>query len=483
LGKSFGEKNVDYAKQYSFIPRQTGYYTFTLTGDKGLFCDFDILHDQQEGGSYWITTGYTICFKLLAFRYYNISPNFSWNDGVDHGDYSYSFLINYYRGDSVIDFPMNSNLNGKFVYGGDTFKYKFTTDKAGYYNINYNGNCPLYITVYNENDYFSIADAPGYTSSARLNEFTWKIRLKENTTYYLDVVGLYDDGDYSTYCTGSYTLTLSDGSLQIDDVSCNGQEIMVGKPITWEVTTIGGLGDKLYQFLLYKNGKMIATQKYGKDSAFTFTPTEAGTYKVRAYVKDSTGTVAKNSANVIVSPPLSITSVKANKSSVDVGTAITWKATADGGDGTKTYRFLLYKDGELLTSSKFTTAATYKYTPKVAGTYKVRAYVKDSTGTVSMNSAIVIVKGPLSITSVKANKTSAAVGTAITWKTTAAGGSGTKAYRFLLYKDGKLLTTSKYSSAATYKYTPDIPGVYKVRAYVKDKTGTVSMNSKTVTVE
>ena len=79
----------------------------------------------------------------------------------------------------------------------------------------------------------------------------------------------------------------------------------------------------------------------------------------------------------------------------------------------------------------------------------------------------------VSITSVKASKTKASVGEKITWTSTATGGSGTLQYGFRIYKDGALVKKSSYGTAATYSYTPEEAGTYKVKVYVKDAAGTV----------
>jgi plastocyanin len=253
--------------------------------------------------------------------------------------------------------------------------------------------------------------------------------------------------------------------------------------ITWTASVNGGSGTKTYRFQLLKDGKEIVAGKYGSSKTYKYTPAAPGKYKVKVYVKDSTGTVSKSSAEVTAKAPAMTASVKPSKTSVKTGEAITWTASFKGGSGKKTYRFQVFKDGKEIVSGKYSSSQTYKYTPAAPGKYKVKLYIKDSWSTVSANSAETIVKAPpLVISSIKANKTSVKAGAAITWTATATGGSGKKTYRFVLYKDDKELASGKYGSSKTYKYTPTAPGKYKVKVYIKDSSGTVSKVSTNVSV-
>ncbi len=180
---------------------------------------------------------------------------------------------------------------------------------------------------------------------------------------------------------------------------------------------------------------------------------------------------------------LAVSSVKADKTSANVGSTVTWTATASGGSGTLKYYFNVYKDGTKVASRAYSAANTFSYTPAEAGNYKVRVYVKDADGTkVSKLSAAVTV-APLALSSVKADKTSANVGEAVTWTASASGGTGTLKYYFILYKDGSRIATRSYSTAKTFSYTPSEAGTYKVRVYVKDADDTkISKLSGAVTV-
>ena len=89
----------------------------------------------------------------------------------------------------------------------------------------------------------------------------------------------------------------------------------------------------------------------------------------------------------------------------------------------------------------------------------------------------------LAITDISENKTAAHTSEAITWTVTATGGSGMLEYCFRVYKDGTLVKKGTYGQATKYKYTPEEPGAYKVKVYVRDAAGTVvSQKSSSITV-
>ena len=178
-------------------------------------------------------------------------------------------------------------------------------------------------------------------------------------------------------------LTVSAAAPVISSIKADKTDAFAGEKITWTATATGGTGALQYYFILYKDGTKLKTRSYSTTLTFSYTPTEAGSYKVKVYVKDTADNKAnKISAAVTVteSTPLAIASVKANKTSANVGETITWTATASGGMETLQYYFILYKDGTKIKTQSYSTANTFSYTPTEAGTYKAEVYVKDSIG-------------------------------------------------------------------------------------------------------
>ena len=284
------------------------------------------------------------------------------------------------------------------------------------------------------------------------------------------------------------------GALAAEPLSITGNKAnkttaSIGESITWTATASGGAGTLKYYFIVYKDGTKVKTRSYSTKNTFTYTPTEAGTYKAKVYVKDADGTkVYKTSGKIKVTEGAAITvgSIKADKTSANTGEKITWTAAASGGSGTLKYYFVVYKDGTKVKTRSYSTKNTFTYTPTEAGTYKAKVYVKDDAETKANKTggAVEVTAGAaIAISSIKANKTTAEAGESITWTAAASGGSGTLKYYFIVYKDGTKVKTRAYSTKNTFSYTPEEAGVYKARVYVKDAADTkVNKLSKGVTV-
>ena len=316
---------------------------------------------------------------------------------------------------------------------------------------------------------------------------TWKDKSgATSASYTVTAKASYDGIQYRCIVTnaggsvtsGSAKLTVTAAAatvLTISSIKAGVTSATTGETITWTAKASGGTGTLQYYFILYKDGTKVKTQAYSTKNTFSYAPKGAGTFKVKVYVKDAADAkVNKTSAGVTVtSAAPAISSVKAGVTSAYAGEKITWTATASGGSGTLKYYFILYKDGVKIKTRSYSTAKTFSYTPEEAGSYKVKVYVKDSTGAKSYKTSgkIAVTLGPPAILSVKAGKTSSAVGEKITWTAKAVGSEQPLKYYFILYKDGKKIKTQSYSTKNTFSYTPTKAGTYKVKVYVKDATG------------
>ena len=283
-----------------------------------------------------------------------------------------------------------------------------------------------------------------------------------------------DTDETKVYKTGgTVTVTAASSALVISSIKAGVTSATTGEPITWTATASGGTGTLQYYFIVYKDGTKVKTRAYSTANTFSYIPAEPGTYKVKVYVKDAADTkVNKTSTGVTVTAAATtptISSVKAGATSAYAGEKITWTATASGGTGTLQYYFILYKDGTKVKTRAYSTVNTFSYTPLEAGTYKVKVYVKDTVGNKvnKTSTAVTVTLGPPAIISVKAGKTSSAVGEKITWTATAVGSEQPLKYYFILYKDGVKIKTRSYSTTNTFSYTPTEAGTYKVRVYVK----------------
>ncbi len=164
-------------------------------------------------------------------------------------------------------------------------------------------------------------------------------------------------------------------------------------------------------------------------------------YTVKANTSSEYDQVGLKATGIAVIP-LAIKSVSADQSSVRPGDAVTWSVSAQGNEGTLVYLFHVFKEGTTAkiaqsNNGTYTAQSSFSYTPAAEGTYYVKVFVRYSDTTQGLNatggSVTVSTTAPtLAISSVKADKTTAAAGEKITWTATASGGSGTLQYYFIL---------------------------------------------------
>ena len=177
-------------------------------------------------------------------------------------------------------------------------------------------------------------------------------------------------------------------NLSIEAVICDAETIRTGEAATWTTRAVGGDGKYIYRYHVQKDGKKLSSFEFTPNPVFHLKAEEPGVYRVRVYVKDGSGKqVTKISANLTVrkekdllfepNEPLSIVSIQSDQTIGQVGTPITWKASAAGGSGQYIYRYHLLKDGVKHDATEFIEEDTYSYTPQEPGVYCVRLFVKN----------------------------------------------------------------------------------------------------------
>jgi cell wall-associated protease len=162
-------------------------------------------------------------------------------------------------------------------------------------------------------------------------------------------------------------------------------------------------------------------------------------------------------------PRVTAATVTANKTAPQPpGTAITWTATATGGEAPLQYRFVLF-DGTATTNlTGWTTSNTYVWTPaqsNSAYTVSVRVRSAWNTGSAELISSSVAfpVRAVVTSLSLTGNLTAPQpTGTAITWTAAATGGIAPLQYRWLVYDGSAYTVLREWSSATTFVWTPTV---------------------------
>ena len=128
---------------------------------------------------------------------------------------------------------------------------------------------------------------------------------------------------------------------------------------------------------------MSSSTGYSSRTYTTWTPSEAGKYKVNIKVKDSTGKEAVKTIDYVVKEAagLNITSVTTSKTSPQsVGKAIKVTANAEA-SSTVSYKFWIHDmDGDWTVIKNYSTKNSVIWTPDKAGNYVIWVDAKDESG-------------------------------------------------------------------------------------------------------
>ena len=265
---------------------------------------------------------------------------------------------------------------------------------------------------------------------------------------------------------------------------------VVGEPITWTATPVGAIGTVQYCFdVLWEDydaqqDDFVYEGSWTTTPTVTVTPTLPGEYSVWLSVKDEAGKTADvQGARVVVryvEDSLRVLSVTPDKANAVKGQTLTWIAAIQGGSGDKQYRFDIYRDSIIVSSTEFSSAGQISYLAERGGVYKAKVYVKDEAGTeASKLSEPVTV---LEILSAVPEQTRVEAGTLVPWTVTIVGETPARRLCFDLWKDGQLAEKGFYVATPTYGYVLTEPGFYTVKVSVQDVGGTLELEGEPVTV-
>lgn len=274
-----------------------------------------------------------------------------------------------------------------------------------------------------------------------------------------------------TYAEPVYTVSIS---------ADKSGTVNAGEQITWSVTTENAGSSESFDFDVYKDGVLYVDSAASASKSFSYTPKEAGVYTVKVTAVSGTQQSTASSQGITVVIPSMTASISSNAgSNAEVGNAITWTTSVQGGTGTKSYAIDVYCYNSVVASG---TSASLTYTPATAGTYYAKVTVTDSLGVVSTaTSEYITVKKPLTV-SVAYSSGTLTGGSAISMKITSDGGVGGKTYSAYVLKDGKIVSKSVSITADSFTFTPSESGVYTVRVYAQDDDMVRAVGSTTVTV-
>ncbi len=284
--------------------------------------------------------------------------------------------------------------------------------------------------------------------------------------------------------SASATITVTDSgstTALTNSASVSAASVKTGSTVTVKGAASGGTSPYQYAYYYKKStaSSFTTLKAYSTATSASFTPSAAGTYTVRVSVKDAQGTVKTKDMTVTVT---SDTTTLTNKStvsaaSITLGKSVTVTGAASG--GTSPYSYGVYYKKS--TSTSYTTVQVYSttkivtITPASAGTYDIRAKVKDKTGTIKTKDFTVKVTAAVLSNKSTISAASITLGKSVTITGSAAG--GTAPYQFAAYykksSSNSYTLVRGYSTTKTITVKPATATTYDIRVKVRDNLGTV----------
>jgi len=213
-------------------------------------------------------------------------------------------------------------------------------------------------------------------------------------------------------------------------------------------------------------------------SAFTFTPSQAGTYTVALHVSDSHGHTALANVAITVATEAPLVTIRNAPAFGSAGTPISLDSSVVTPTGAvaAAYAWSVTRDGQpfSLPGGTLTSASSFTFTPTGEGLFGITLTVTDSVGGTGKSSAFISVSGALSASILGAPRSSLA-GKPITLTDGAPPRSlaGPLTYAWSVTVNGAAyaLPQGTVVDASTFTFTPAGPGNYAVTLLVNDSLG------------
>jgi len=252
--------------------------------------------------------------------------------------------------------------------------------------------------------------------------------------------------------------------------------------IRWTAKATGGVPGNSYEFYTLK-GSEEKVHQTGPSAEWDWTPTEAGTYRIKVIITDALGNTVNSgwSPDYRIEPELKFQEIVPNRPAPQAAkmTTIRWTARATGGVGMLSYEFHTLKDSEESVHQSGP-SAEWDWKPTEAGMYRVKVVVKDTLGNAvdSGWSPDYRIEPELQV-AVSPDRPSpqAAKMTTIRWTAEATGGVGAYYYEFHMIRYSKpavsLLIDDTGKQGEKDGSPPDQSGPSQILKPGYDKGGTV----------
>ncbi|AAK80460.1 stage II sporulation protein D [Clostridium acetobutylicum] len=429
----------------------------------------------QDGyGNYLFKFGVIKNGAVLSETDYNSNNTFSFTP-TSSGDYQVYVKIKDKYSDKTFDDTLSSSLNVQAIPAVSIGSFtEDTTDsivsqKSINFNASASGGTGLgYLYKYEISKDGVVVQTTNYSTSPT---FTVNPNISGVYTSTLYVKDTLSNAAYDSKKSLNFNIysTPSISALNLSKI-----ELLQGQSTDFAPSITGGSGNYLYKYEIYRNGNLTATQDFSASSNFSYSPNTFGDYSVKLYVKDALSTSdydAVTSANFKTYAAPALSSFLLDSPQMISGSSANFSAQISGGSGNPSYKFAVYNNGSLVTDTLYSLNSAFSFSPSTAGIYQVYVYGKDRLETDAysvMGSTSLTVFNPVKISNVTASGYMYdGKPITLTSNTTDGSTSGFN-YRYEVYKNGALVSSSDYSISPNYTFTPITYGTYTIKAFVKD---------------
>ena len=264
-----------------------------------------------------------------------------------------------------------------------------------------------------------------------------------------------------------------------------GATATAGSTAAWTAQAEHGLEPYRYLFNLYLDGQKIDTQAYSSKSEYRHTFSEAGEYYVIAKCKDDNGEIVSVQSEMITvtaDVPV-IQSIVCSANEIQTADPVNWTVSATGGEAPYSYSFALSLNGAVVAEQPASESNVFGYTFAADGDYVLSvtvtdAYQETAAETVSFSVALRAVE----ITELVCSADEPLTEESVTWTVSAAYGEAPYMYGYTLSLNGKVIESVEDSSLASFSFTFDEAGAYKLSVSVTDNCGMTASSAITGTV-
>ena len=298
----------------------------------------------------------------------------------------------------------------------------------------------------------------------------------------------------------------SDTWWSASGINVSTTEAYVGEAVTYS-PKIMGVGENLtYNYVWAKpdwsswGSTVKSTGSMTTSASGTFTPTEAGTYRLFIDVCSNGTSKTTRMVTITVKNGYGYRGVKVTTDMPVAGDAVTFSANVVGQVSGLKYNYVWSYEGSwakgewgstVLSTGSDTSETSGSFTPAKAGTYTLYVDVVSPDGTRETKSTTVEVKDGHVYNGVTVTTASPTVGSPVTFSANVSGATAGLTYNYVWQLDGSwakgewgstVLSTGSDTSETSGSFTPEKTGTYTLYVDVVSPDGTSETKSTTVEV-